>query len=200
MPALEADSSVKLEVGIEDCLHIEFEYDRTRLCLDDDVSGSVHFLLVRIRIKTMELALVRRETLGLAAGSNTNAPESETLTRFELMDGCPVRGEIVPIRMPLAGLDLTPSFAVGGSGQQQGGPANATDSFFSVRYFLNLVLLDEEDRRYFKQQVRKETWGLGVKCGRLPCLANAAFFGVPLPHPATLFPIHTGADSVQARV
>jgi hypothetical protein len=24
---------------------------------------------------------------------------------------------------------------------------------FSVRYFLNLVLVDEEDRRYFKQQV-----------------------------------------------
>jgi hypothetical protein len=25
---------------------------------------------------------------------------------------------------------------------------------FSVRYYLNLVLLDEEERRYFKQQVR----------------------------------------------
>ncbi len=25
---------------------------------------------------------------------------------------------------------------------------------YSVRYFLNLVLVDEEDRRYFKQQVR----------------------------------------------
>ena len=24
---------------------------------------------------------------------------------------------------------------------------------FSVRYFLNLVLVDEEERRYFKQQV-----------------------------------------------
>lgn len=24
---------------------------------------------------------------------------------------------------------------------------------FSVRYFINLVLVDEEDRRYFKQQV-----------------------------------------------
>ena len=26
------------------------------------------------------------------------------------------------------------------------------NSFFSVKYFLNLVLVDEEDRRYFKQQ------------------------------------------------
>lgn len=29
---------------------------------------------------------------------------------------------------------------------------------FSVRYFLNLVLVDEEDRRYFKQQV----WSTGI--------------------------------------
>lgn len=29
---------------------------------------------------------------------------------------------------------------------------------FSVRYFLNLVLVDEEDRRYFKQQVGLSFW------------------------------------------
>lgn len=28
---------------------------------------------------------------------------------------------------------------------------------FSVRYYLNLVLIDEEERRYFKQQVRPGT-------------------------------------------
>jgi len=155
---LSADSSVKLEVGIEDCLHIEFEYDATRLALDDDVTGRVHFLLVRIRIKTMELALVRRETVGAAGGGGAGSgsagqPESETLTRFELMDGCPVRGEVIPIRMPLAGLDLTPSFAVDVAGGSSSGGAGgaAASTFFSVRYFLNLVLLDEEDRRYFKQ-------------------------------------------------
>lgn len=152
-PAAGGNASVKLEVGIEDCLHIEFEYDGTSLALDDDVTGRVHFLLVRIRIKTMELALVRRETLGVAAAASGSAslPESETLTRFEVMDGCPVRGEVIPLRMPLAGLDLSPSFSVGGGGG--GGPgAGSSSGFFSVRYFLNLVLLDEEDRRYFKSQ------------------------------------------------
>lgn len=37
---------------------------------------------------------------------------------------------------------------------------------FSVRYYLNLVLIDEDDRRYFKQQEitlwRKEMYGLLV--------------------------------------
>ena len=54
------------------------------------------------------------------------------------MDGCPVRGEVVPVRLPLAGLPVTPSAV---------GPSQP----FSVRYFLNLVLIDEEERRYFKQ-------------------------------------------------
>ena len=56
------------------------------------------------------------------------------------MDGVPVRGERIPIRLYLSGLsDLAPTMP---------NVANA----FSVRYFLNLVLVDEEDRRYFKQQ------------------------------------------------
>jgi hypothetical protein len=119
------------QVGIEDCLHIEFEYDKTRFHLTDIVTGNVHFLLVRIRIKLMELALLRKETTGAGAGSPTTS-DTHTLTRFELMDGCPVRGERVPIRMFLAPLDLTPSCA---------GVANG---MLTVRYFLNLVLVDGE--------------------------------------------------------
>jgi len=142
---------VKLEVGIEDCLHIEFVYDKTQFHLNDVVTGRVFFLLVRIKIKHMELSLVRRETAGFSgasAGSSGVAStlsgtaavtESETLTRFEIMDGAPIKGERIPIRMFLSGLDVGPSLV---------GVANC----LSVRYFLNLVLIDEEERRYFKQQ------------------------------------------------
>jgi vacuolar protein sorting-associated protein 26 len=58
---------VKLEVGIEDCLHIEFEYDRTRYHLADVVTGRVNFLLVHIAIKYMEVAVIRREAAGPGA-------------------------------------------------------------------------------------------------------------------------------------
>ncbi len=34
---------------------------------------------------------------------------------------------------------------------------------FSVKYHLNLVLVDEEDRRYFKQQVPVAIQGTGSK-------------------------------------
>lgn len=36
----------QMEVGIEDCLHIEFEYDKGRYHLKDTVVGKIYFLLV----------------------------------------------------------------------------------------------------------------------------------------------------------
>ena len=66
-------------MGIEDCLHIEFEYDRGAFHLTDTVTGRVNFLLVRIRIKTMEVAVVRRETVGLGGGWG-GAPASVRLS------------------------------------------------------------------------------------------------------------------------
>ena len=112
----------------------------------------------------MEIAIIKRESTG--TGANTYN-ENETVAKFEIMDGAPVRGkctvapydlrpqsghrcahamyvdhtgESIPIRLFLGGFDaLTPTF-------------RNVNNKFSVKYFLNLVLIDEEDRRYFKQQ------------------------------------------------
>merc|ERR1712093_736419 len=132
----EINNSIKMEVGIEDCLHIEFEYNKSKYHLKDVVVGKIYFLLVRIKIKHMELAIIRRESTG--SGPNLYN-ESETITKFEIMDGAPVRGESIPIRLFLNGFDLSPTY-------------KAIHNKFSVKYYLNLVLVDEEDRRYFKQQ------------------------------------------------
>ncbi|KAJ2606435.1 Vacuolar protein sorting-associated protein 26, partial [Coemansia sp. RSA 1694] len=132
----EVNSSIRMEVGIEDCLHIEFEYNKSKYHLKDVIVGKIYFLLVRIKIKHMELSIIRRETTG-AAPNQYN--ESETITKFEIMDGAPVRGETIPIRLFLGGFDLTPTY-------------RDVNKKFSTRYYLNLVLIDEENRRYFKQQ------------------------------------------------
>lgn len=140
------NEAIKMEVGIEECLHIEFTYSKRFYHLNDYIVGNIHFLLVRIKIKYMELAVIRRETSGegvaLAAGTGSNmVTETQTLTRFEIMDGAPVRGEVIPVKLYLGGIgaDLTPTFDAG-------------VNRFTVKYYLNLVLVDEEDRRYFKQQ------------------------------------------------
>jgi vacuolar protein sorting-associated protein 26 len=90
------NNSIKMEVGIEDCLHIEFEYNRSKyvvlstgtlrshrhtICqlltiadafadryhLKDVVIGKIYFLLVRIKVKHMEIALIKRESTGSGA-------------------------------------------------------------------------------------------------------------------------------------
>jgi vacuolar protein sorting-associated protein 26 len=127
-----------------------------RYHLKDVIVGKIYFLLVRIKIKHMELSVIRRETTGSPPNQYN---ESETITKFEIMDGAPVRGEqlngghvlcvahvwfegeTIPIRLFLGGFDLTPTF-------------RDVNKKFSTRYYLNLVLIDEENRRYFKQQVR----------------------------------------------
>ena len=78
----EMNSSIKMDVGIEDCLHIEFEYSKSRYHLKDVIVGRIYFLLVRLKIKHMELSIIRRETTG-AAPNQYN--ESETLVRFEVI-------------------------------------------------------------------------------------------------------------------
>jgi vacuolar protein sorting-associated protein 26 len=93
----ETNSSIKMDVGIEDCLHIEFEYSKSKYHLKDVIVGRIYFLLVRLKIKHMELSIIRRETTG-AAPNQYN--ESETLVRFEIMDGSPSRGTQFRCRSP----------------------------------------------------------------------------------------------------
>ncbi len=85
----------QMEVGIEECLHIEFEYDKNKYHMKDTVVGKIYFLLVRIKLKHMEIEIRRRETIG--SGSHARN-ENETLAKYEIMDGAPVRGESIPIR------------------------------------------------------------------------------------------------------
>lgn len=132
----QVNPTLKMEVGIEECLHIEFEYDKSMYHLQDVIIGKIYFLLVRIKIKHMELAIVRRETAGSGSGAYN---ETETVAKYEVMDGAPVKGECVPLRVFLKHYDLTPTY-------------KNVNNMFSVKYCLNLVLVDEEDRRYFKQQ------------------------------------------------
>ena len=56
-----------------------------------------------------------------------------------------ISGESIPIRLFLSGYELTPTM-------------RDINKKFSVRYYLNLVLVDEEERRYFKQQVRNNLY------------------------------------------
>ncbi|CAA6661320.1 unnamed protein product [Spirodela intermedia] len=124
-PLPATNNSIKMEVGIEDCLHIEFEYNKSKYHLKDVIIGKIYFLLVRIKLKDMELEIRRRESADLGLIRMLRQRQSQR--------------ESIPIRLFLSPYELTPTY-------------RNTNNKFSVKYFLNLVLVDEENRRYFKQQ------------------------------------------------
>lgn len=124
---------VKLDIGIENCLHIEFEFSKAQYSLKDVIVGRIYFLLTRLKIKHMELSLITRESSGLQP---SNYLIDSTAIRYEIMDGSPVKGETIPIRLFLGGYDLIPDMSC---------------NYFNVKNYLSLVIVDEDGRRYFKQ-------------------------------------------------
>jgi len=54
------------------------------------------------------------------------------------MDGGPIKNETIPIRFFISPYELCPTYI-------------NINNKFSVQYYLNLVLIDVEGRRYFKQ-------------------------------------------------
>ena len=158
----EVNSPIKMEVGIEDCLHIEFEYNKSKYHLKDVIVGKIYFLLVRIKIKHMEIAIIKKEITGI---NQNTFNENETIAKYEIMDGAPVRGESIPIRLFLGGYELTPTL-------------KEINKKFSVKYYLNLVIVDEEDRRYFKQQ-EIVLWRKGEKLRKPLCQQQVGHIQAP---------------------
>eukprot|EP00993_Chasmostoma_nieuportense_P001742 NODE_2596_length_1140_cov_117.951629_g2476_i0.p1 GENE.NODE_2596_length_1140_cov_117.951629_g2476_i0~~NODE_2596_length_1140_cov_117.951629_g2476_i0.p1 ORF type:complete len:333 (+),score=91.67 NODE_2596_length_1140_cov_117.951629_g2476_i0:53-1000(+) len=130
---------VSMEVGVGDMLHIEFKYDKKLFHLQELVMGQVNFKAVAsdMNLQLGEVSIVKREFIGV--GDN-QISEAETLTKYEIMDGTPIAGELVPIRLYLKSVPrLTPTYEL-------------IQNAFSVKYYVNLVLVTGDGKRYFKQQ------------------------------------------------
>ncbi len=86
----EESKPLKMEVGIEDCLHIEFEFPKNHYHLKDCLVGNVSFKLVKINIKYMEVNIIRRESTGMGKGQKTI---NDDIAKFQIMDGCPFKSK-----------------------------------------------------------------------------------------------------------
>lgn len=130
-------TGVSMEVGVDDVLHIEFKYDKKLFHLHERVLGQVSFKVVSLDLQVGEVSIVKREYIGV--GENQFF-ESETLQKYEIMDGTPIPGEVVPIRLYLRSVPrLSPTYEL-------------VHNTFSVKYYVNLVLITGDGKRYFKQQ------------------------------------------------
>lgn len=72
------------------CSDAQFVSSSDRYHLKDVIVGKIYFLLVRIKIKHMEIDIIKRETTGTGPSVYH---ENDTIAKYEIMDGAPVRGE-----------------------------------------------------------------------------------------------------------
>ena len=124
---------IKIEVGIEDSLHLIFQLNSTNYSINDILIGKIIFKQITIRMKKMDIQITKKEIINI--DNNNNEPLSKILALFEIMDGGPIKNEEIPIRLFLKPYNLTPSFE---------------NNRFSVKYFVSIVLTDIEDRKYYK--------------------------------------------------
>ena len=61
------------------------------------------------------------------------------ISKFEIIDGQPFEKDIIPLRLFIGSFNLTPTY-------------KDINSFFSVKYFLKILILDNEERAYSKDQ------------------------------------------------
>ena len=124
---------IEMNIGIEDSLNLTFILDRTKYSTKDVITGRIIFQKVSLKLKLMALEIIKKET-----DINTQNSNNLTLCRFEIMDGSPIKKEIIPIRFFLSPYELTPTY-------------KNINNIFSVKYYINLVIFDIKDKRYYKQ-------------------------------------------------
>lgn len=130
------ERSEKLEIGVERCLHLQVDYENTRLDVNDMLKGQIRFTMNKLKIESMHAQILQREDLYPVSGCEIDKiVETTSLGSYEIMEGCPEDDDIIPIHIPLAPFNLHPTLE---------------SRYADRRYFINIILLDKDARRYFK--------------------------------------------------
>ena len=131
------DEPISMNVGIKDLLSVLIEFEHINYGIHGTLKGFVSFGKVNLLLTKMEVQLIKKETIFGAPAQKKTKPK--IVATFELIDGGPYKNETIPFRFFLEPYKLTPSYTdVAGN--------------FSVRYYLNLIIKDQKNNRYFKQK------------------------------------------------
>jgi len=60
----ELNANIRMEVGIDNLVHLEYELFQNKYHLKDCVLGKVYFVEVKMKVKLVELQIVKIETIG----------------------------------------------------------------------------------------------------------------------------------------
>jgi len=88
----------------------------------------------------MEVQIVKKECTD---GWPPIVYHNEVITKFEIMDGEPINGETIPVRLHLKPFALTGKLTP---------TQRAIRKKLNVSFFLKILMVDEDDRQYFQQR------------------------------------------------
>ena len=128
------DEPIRMQVGMKDKLSLSIYFQHKNYNCRGALKGFIIFNFLKINLKFMEVQIVRREVV---FGDKNCEPAY--VARYELIDGIPTNNVRIPIRFFLKSYNLTPTYP-------------NVENIFGVKYFLNLVIADDQDNRYFKQK------------------------------------------------
>lgn len=131
----ESNESLHNEVGIRGVIHMEFIFPHQFVDCTESVVGSIYFILIKLRIVKMALYLYRSETF---VGENSYVRNKTCIDHVEIMDGSPVKGDPIPIRLFVSAYNIWPL-------------KNFRGTPLKVEHYLRVQLVDENGKSYYKR-------------------------------------------------
>ncbi|EAX88807.1 hypothetical protein TVAG_181550 [Trichomonas vaginalis G3] len=132
-----------VRVAVTENLRIDLIINRRKFELRDVIFGAAHFLLVALKITKFEIQLIAQEI-----SERDGKPQKckNVVHSWQVTDGAPVKGEMIPFRLFLSPLNLSPSCV-----DQVNG--------FSVSHFLHFIIYTTGRQKYFKSlQIKLGKW------------------------------------------
>lgn len=132
-----------VRVAVAENIRVDLLISRRKFEINDVLLGGAHFLLVALKIVKFTVSLVSQEILDIGGKTKKH---TNTIFEWEITDGAPVKGEIVPFRLFLAPLNVSPSVV----DQTKG---------YSASHFLHFYIHTTSGTRYFKAiQIKLGKW------------------------------------------
>lgn len=128
-------TSLHNEIGMKNILHVEFVFPRQAYDAREAVIGTAYFILVKLRIVFIRMMIYRNEIFN---SDSMYLKRKTVLKTYEILDGAPVRGDHIPIRIYMADSDIWPFH-------------NFTGSHLEVEHYMRIEMTDENGKNYYKR-------------------------------------------------